>query len=170
MGNLQNSRKWACYVKFLGSWKNRGKQNSTKIAFLCSYHNTGMFSTKMLEINYLTCLKIITTSEKWTSNQILLDFEWLMVTIRITFLLFILVLLQRLVCRRTDVCKILSNNYHYEKCPYSEFFWSVFSRIGTEYWEILRISRYSVRMRENTDQKKFRIRTLYTQYIRKHFL
>ena len=33
-----------------------------------------------------------------------------------------------------------------EKCPYSEFFWSVFSRIRT-------ISPYSVRMWENTDQK-----------------
>ena len=36
------------------------------------------------------------------------------------------------------------------KCPYSEFFWFVFSRIWTE---ILRFSPYSVRMRENTDQK-----------------
>ena len=33
------------------------------------------------------------------------------------------------------------------------FFWSVFSRTRTEYREILRISPYSVRMRENTDQK-----------------
>ena len=32
-------------------------------------------------------------------------------------------------------------------------FWSVFSRIWTEYGEILRISPYSVRMRQNTDQK-----------------
>ena len=40
-----------------------------------------------------------------------------------------------------------------EKCPYLEFFWSVFSHIWTEYGEILRISPYSVRMRENTDQK-----------------
>ena len=32
-------------------------------------------------------------------------------------------------------------------------FWSVFSLIRTEYREILRISPYSVRMRENTDQK-----------------
>ena len=38
-----------------------------------------------------------------------------------------------------------------EKCPYSELFWSVFSHIRTEYREILRISPYSVRMRENTD-------------------
>ena len=34
------------------------------------------------------------------------------------------------------------------------FFWSVFSRVQTEYGEILCISPYSVRMRENTDQKK----------------
>ena len=38
-----------------------------------------------------------------------------------------------------------------EKCPCPELFWSVFSRIGTEYKEILRISPHSVRMRENTD-------------------
>ena len=44
---------------------------------------------------------------------------------------------------------------HCAKCPYSEFFWSVFSRIRTEYAEILRISPYSARMRENTDQKNF---------------
>ena len=39
-----------------------------------------------------------------------------------------------------------------EKCAYSELFWSAFSRIRTEYGEILRISPYSVRMRENADQ------------------
>ena len=39
-----------------------------------------------------------------------------------------------------------------EKCPYSESFWSVFSRIRTEYGKTLRISPYSVRMRKNTDQ------------------
>ena len=39
-----------------------------------------------------------------------------------------------------------------KKCPYAELFWSVFSRIRTEYGEILRISPYSVRMQENTDQ------------------
>ena len=39
-----------------------------------------------------------------------------------------------------------------EKCPYLELFWSAFSRIRTEYGEILRISPYSVRMQENADQ------------------
>ena len=42
-----------------------------------------------------------------------------------------------------------------EKCPYSEFFWSVFSRIRTEYEKIRSIFPYSVRMRENTDQENF---------------
>ena len=37
-----------------------------------------------------------------------------------------------------------------KKCPYSELFWSVFSRIRTEYGEILRISLYLVRIGENT--------------------
>ena len=36
--------------------------------------------------------------------------------------------------------------------PYLELFWSIFSRIRTEYGEILRFSRYSVRIRENTDK------------------
>ena len=41
------------------------------------------------------------------------------------------------------------------------FFWSVFSRIRTEYG----ISPYSVRMRKNTDQKELRIWTLFTQCL-----
>ena len=48
-----------------------------------------------------------------------------------------------------------SNKYHQQmrkKYPYSELFWSAFSRIRAEYGEILRIYPYSVRMRENTDQ------------------
>ena len=39
-----------------------------------------------------------------------------------------------------------------KKCPYSELFWSAFSRIRSEYREILRIFPYSVRMRENANQ------------------
>ena len=39
-----------------------------------------------------------------------------------------------------------------KKCPYSELFWLAFSRILTEYGEILRISLYSVLMGENADQ------------------
>ena len=34
------------------------------------------------------------------------------------------------------------------------YIWSVFSRNRTEYGEILRIYPYSIRIRENTDQKK----------------
>ena len=41
------------------------------------------------------------------------------------------------------------------------FSWSVFFRIRTEYGEIRNISPYSVRMRENTDQKKLCIWTLF---------
>ena len=40
-----------------------------------------------------------------------------------------------------------------EKCPYSELFCFVFSRIRTEYGEMRSISLYSVRIRENTEQK-----------------
>ena len=40
-----------------------------------------------------------------------------------------------------------------EKCPHLEFFWSLFSRIWTEYGEIGSISPYSVRMWGNADQE-----------------
>ena len=40
-----------------------------------------------------------------------------------------------------------------KKCPYLEFFWSVFSRIRTEYGYIGSISCYSVQMAEKMDQK-----------------
>ena len=41
-----------------------------------------------------------------------------------------------------------------KNCLHSELFWSAFSRIWTEYEEILHISPYSVQMRENADQNK----------------
>ena len=40
-----------------------------------------------------------------------------------------------------------------KKCPYSEFFWSVFSRIRVEYGDLRSKSPYFVRMREYTDHK-----------------
>ena len=39
-----------------------------------------------------------------------------------------------------------------KKCPYSKLFWSIFSRIRTEYGDIRSISSFSVRIRENTKQ------------------
>ena len=58
------------------------------------------------------------------------------------------------------VFRIVSNIYHCVKSVQIwSFFWSVFSRIWTEYG----ISPYSVRMRQNTDQKKLRIWTHFTQ-------
>ena len=39
-----------------------------------------------------------------------------------------------------------------KKCPYSESYWSIFSRIRTDYGEIFLISPYSDRIRENTYQ------------------
>ena len=43
------------------------------------------------------------------------------------------------------------------------FFWSLFSCTRIEYGDLLRKSPYSVRIQENTDQKKLRIGTLFTQ-------
>ena len=51
----------------------------------------------------------------------------------------------------------------HEKCPNTGFFWSVFSRIWTEYEDLLHKSPYSVQMRENTDQKKLRTWAIFTQ-------
>ena len=47
---------------------------------------------------------------------------------------------------------VLSIICHCVKFQYSELFWSAFSRIRTEYREILGISPHSVQMRENGDQ------------------
>ena len=66
--------------------------------------------------------------------------------------------------------KKFEKNAHYvcKHCVKSvqirSFFWSVFSRIRTEYGEILLISPYLVWIRENTDQKKLRVWTLFTQW------
>ena len=58
---------------------------------------------------------------------------------------------------RIDCCKscLTEKLSLCEKCPYSELFWSAFSRIWTEYGEILRISPYSVRMLKNVDQNNY---------------
>ena len=48
------------------------------------------------------------------------------------------------------------------------FFWSVFSRIRTEYGAILRISPYSVRVWDYMDRNKIRIWTLFTQWFPRH--
>ena len=52
----------------------------------------------------------------------------------------------------TDNWKTLNRLTLREKCPYSEPFWSVFSRIRTEYGKIRSISPYSVQIRENMNQ------------------
>ena len=54
---------------------------------------------------------------------------------------------------------------HYEKrVQMMSFFWSIFSRIRTEYIALLSKSPYSLRTRENTDQEKVLIWALFTQY------
>ena len=47
------------------------------------------------------------------------------------------------------------------KYPYSEFFWYIFSRIRTEYRDILRISPYSVQTLKNTVQRTPNTGTFY---------
>ena len=51
-----------------------------------------------------------------------------------------------------------------KKCPYSELFWPPFSRIQTDYGEILSLSSslspYSIQMRENVDQNNFAVNKL----------
>ena len=59
----------------------------------------------------------------------------------------------------------LSYVFHCVKCPISELIWSALPRIETEYVEILRISPYSDRMRESTDQNN----TEYGHFLRKFY-
>ena len=51
-----------------------------------------------------------------------------------------------------------------KRSPYSELFWSVFSRIRTEYGAIRSISPYSVQMPENTDQNNSNTDFFYAVY------
>ena len=66
-------------------------------------------------------------------------------------------ILYQMLCTRKNVkwtCfRVIWKTSQRKKCLISEIFWSVFSCIWTEYGEMLRISPYSVQMRENTDQK-----------------
>ena len=55
------------------------------------------------------------------------------------------------------------NTHCVKRVRIRRFFWFVSSHIRTEYGEIRSISPYLVRMRENADQKKLRIWTLFTQ-------
>ena len=57
------------------------------------------------------------------------------------------------------------NSHCVKSVQIRSFFWSVFSRIRAEYGEILCIPPYSVRMRENTAQKKLLIWALFTQCL-----
>ena len=50
-------------------------------------------------------------------------------------------------------------------CPYSEFFWSAFFRIWTEFGDLLSDSLYSVQMWENMDQKNSEYGTFYAVFI-----
>ena len=67
--------------------------------------------------------------------------------------------MKMLVNKQIVFCIKVSNHYTLtvrEKCPDSEVFWSVFSRLLTEYGERKSISPYLVRMRENTGQNNFK--------------
>ena len=59
----------------------------------------------------------------------------------------------------------LDKTYCVKSIQIRSFSWPVFSHIRTESREISRISPDSVRLRENTDQKKLRIWTLFTQWV-----
>ena len=67
---------------------------------------------------------------------------------------------------RQQTSKHFALHFHCVKCVgIRSFFWSVFSHTRIEYAEIRSISPYSVRMQENTDQKKLRNWTLFTQCL-----
>ena len=58
----------------------------------------------------------------------------------------------------------MRKNHCLKSVQIRSFFWSAFSRIWTEYGDLRSNSPYSVRIRENTDQRKLRIWTLFTQW------
>ena len=58
----------------------------------------------------------------------------------------------------------VANTHHVKSVQIRSIFWSVLSRIWTEYGDLIRKSQYLVRIQGNTDQKKLRIFTLFTQW------
>ena len=73
-------------------------------------------------------------------------------------------ILTALAVTQNALVSIWGINKHYEKkVQIRSFFRSVFSCNQAQYGEMLRISPYSVRMRENTDHVKLRIWTHFTQ-------
>ena len=70
--------------------------------------------------------------------------------------------------QRTDPCSEIQENFEEMHCVKSVqirgFVCPTFSRIWTEYGDLRSKSPYLVRIRENTDHKKLRIWTLFTQW------
>ena len=69
-----------------------------------------------------------------------------------TCLAFLQALESMFLCVAFDTNSKFTRSLH-KKCWYSELFWSIFSRIRTEYGGLLHISPYSIQMQENMDQK-----------------
>ena len=61
-------------------------------------------------------------------------------------------------------CSLLDKEHCVKSIQIRSFFWPVFSRIRTECEDLRSKSPYSVRRRENADQKKLRIWILFTQW------
>ena len=58
---------------------------------------------------------------------------------------------------------VWNGNHCVKSVQIRSFFWAVFSSIWLEYGDLRSKFPYSVRIQKNTDQKKFRIWTLFTQ-------
>ena len=103
------------------------------------------------------------------------EYTYFYISKNITYFCLFLKLLKALsISLSALTCQKLLGKCHCQACSRSScvksaqirsFFWSVFSRIRTKYRDILFVFPYSLRLRENTDQKNLRILTLFTQYI-----
>ena len=65
-----------------------------------------------------------------------------------------------------QTCVVLHFSHCVKSVQIRSFSWYVFSCIRSEYGDLLRKSSDSVRIRKNTDQKKLRVWTLFTQWQR----
>ena len=83
-----------------------------------------------------------------TLQELLVQTAWCWQCLQFGQVIFVLILesMKNLLLQCYYVCMR-------KKCPYSEFFFSVFSRIRTKYGEIVRISPYSFRMRKIRTRK-----------------
>ena len=144
---FQNNPKSCSYAIIFSFGQVSAYNISCLIATQCNIKRSGKYNSN---INHRTSVKSAFREPRWYE---LYFFSWHETyNSRDRFELKLLLMFHCYTNQLLHQFKLNSQLTLREKCPYLKFSWSVFSRIWTEYGEILSIYSYSVHMRENMDQ------------------